>query len=146
MDPAYPRQGNPFEDYFIRDDLILYTCVCEEELLGFAISCGQYLHELHAAYWRHGIGSRLLRAVAVTHPYLSLHVHSTNMRARAFYGAMGFALQPSPVNRAEAYDMLLMRKEYSVPMARCTICLIAHAVRSCVCVAAPLPNILHDYC
>ena len=148
MDPAYPREGCRFEEYFNtdRDDLIIYSCVCEEELLGFAISCGQYLYELHAAYWRHGIGSRLLGAVAVAHQSLSLHVHSTNTRARAFYFAMGFALQPSPVSLGRAYDMLLMQKNYSVPLPRCTICLIAHAARSRVCVAVRLCTIakLHE--
>lgn len=121
----HPRQGQPFDDYFTRSDLTLHACVCEGELLGFAILDRDHLHELHAAYLRCGIGSSLLRAVeaAGKRPSLSLHVHRSNLRARAFYKSMGFDL-----SRACDKDMLLMSKDYLIPAGKeCRLACYPHS-------------------
>ena len=61
MDNDYP-DNHAFDEYFSRSDLTLHVCVCQGELLGFAIASHHFVHELHAAYFRHGIGSRRSQA------------------------------------------------------------------------------------
>ena len=105
----YP-DNTAFDDYFKRSDLTLHVCACQGELLGFAIASRNFVHELHAAYFRHGIGSRLLGALEASgeRRSLSLHVHAANSRARAFYTSMGFTCASGDKSKS----LLLLSKEY----------------------------------
>jgi hypothetical protein len=109
MDDDYP-DNDAFDKYFSRSDLTLHVCVCQGELLGFAIASRHFVHELHATYFRCGIGSCLLRALEASGECrsLSLHVHPSNTRARAFYVSMGFTCQSGDTRKS----LLLMSKEY----------------------------------
>ena len=44
MDDNYP-DNHAFDEYFSRSDLTLHACVCQGELLGFAIASRHFVHE-----------------------------------------------------------------------------------------------------
>ncbi|KAL1507180.1 hypothetical protein AB1Y20_008031 [Prymnesium parvum] len=102
---SHPRNGDPFEAYLSRMDLLVHTAMTSEgELVGFAISCNEgrgkvYVYELHvtAAHRRRGIARALLELCEQSStsrgrnsPLLELQVHTANSAAQGFYTHMGF--------------------------------------------------------
>ena len=101
---GYVRNGEPFEAYFRRWDLMVHTATSAAgELLGFSISGAEgrakiFLYELHvaAAQRNGGVATALLELVersarGRSAPTVELNVHHANEDARGFYEHVGFA-------------------------------------------------------
>lgn len=113
---AEPEDDGFIADYFTDPAYHLHTITCAGELLGFAVSdpASGHLHELHAKYFRCGIGRTLLLAVEAfmqawdaNARTVTVRVHAVNGRARLFYEANGFRMEEgAPASRV----MVIMRK------------------------------------
>ena len=107
---AEPEDDGFIADYFTDPAYHLHTITCAGELLGFAVSdpASGHLHELHAKYFRCGIGRTLLLAVEAfmqawdaNARTVTVRVHAVNGRARLFYEANGFRMEEgAPASRA----------------------------------------------
>ena len=97
---SFDRNGDEFESYFTRWDLMGHMAISESgELLGFAISGAEgrgkvFLYELHVsqAHRSRGVATALLELVEKsggsrgrTSPTVELNVHAENTNAIGFY-------------------------------------------------------------